>query len=88
MKSLQVIVHCPEGLHLRVASEVVKIAKRSGATVHVFCEGGSRADACSALQLMTLGACEGTALKIVADGDNEETVLGELENFFKPGDAV
>ncbi len=88
MKSQSVVVRCVEGLHLRVASQVAKIAQQSGASVHVRCGACHRADACSALQLMTLGAAEGTALEIFADGVNEDSVLLELAGVFEQKMAV
>lgn len=88
MKRQSVTVRCQAGIHLRVASELAKIARKSGASVHVSCKGCYRADACSALQLMTLGASEGTILEIIADGDNEESVICELANVIEQCVAV
>ena len=86
MKSQHVTVHCQEGLHLRVASQVAKIAKLAGGSVHIRCaKGRPRANACSVLELLTLGAAAGTPLEIVADGPNEEAVLRDLSDVFKQG---
>lgn len=83
MKSQNVTVHCKEGLHLRVASQVAKIALRSGGTIQIRCtKGRPRANACSVLELLTLGATAGTPLEIVADCPNEDAVLNELTELF------
>ena len=86
MKSKNVIVLFEEGLHLRIASEVAKIAQRAGGSVQIrHNKGCPRANACSVLELLTLGATAGTSLEIVADGPNEEAVLRDLSDVFKQG---
>lgn len=83
MKSKNVIVLFAEGLHLRIASEVAKIAQLAGGSVQIRkYKGCPRANACSVLELLTLGATAGTSLEIVADGPNEEAVLNALANLF------
>lgn len=83
MKCQNVTVHCVEGLHLRIASRVAKIAQRSGGTIQIRCKKGHpHANACSVLELLTLGATLGTALEIVADCPNEDAVLNELTELF------
>jgi len=89
MKSQNVTVLCQEGLHLRIASRIAKIAQQSGGSVHIHCNKGCpRANACSVLELLTLGATAGTPLEIVADGPNEEGVLLKMSEVFKSSDAV
>ncbi|MDR2849273.1 MAG: HPr family phosphocarrier protein [Verrucomicrobiota bacterium] len=90
MKTHTVILRCQHGLHLRVASEVTKIAQKSGAAVHIQCDGCPRADACSVLQLLMLGAPAGTPLEISADGpeENETAVLRALAGVFEGGSGI
>ena len=90
MKTQNVIVQCEYGLHLRVASKVVAIAKQSGASVHILCEGCPKADACSIIQLLMLGASEGTPLKIevASSKENETTVLQALAAVFEEGGGI
>ncbi len=88
MTRRQVTVRCPQGLHLRVASGVVKIVQASGATVRVGCEGCPQVNACSPLQLLMLGATAGTTLDIDAEGPGEETVLDALTEFFEQGGGI
>ena len=88
MKSQSVTVRCPEGLHLRVASEIAKIAMRAEGSVHVHCEGCPRANACSVLELLTLGATLGTPLEIVVDSPDEDSVLQALTDVFEAGGGI
>ena len=88
MKRLNVTVLCEEGLHLRVASKVAKIAQRAGGSVHIRCEDCPKANACSILELLTLGAAAGTPLEIVADGPNEEAVLSDIADVFEGGSGI
>lgn len=79
MKSQTLTVQCQEGLHLRVASQMAQIAQKSGGTVEIRNrKGRPNVNVCSIIELLTLGATPGTALEIVADGPNEDTVLGKL----------
>jgi phosphotransferase system HPr (HPr) family protein len=90
MKTKNVIVQCDYGLHLRVASKVVAIAKQSGASVHIQCEGCPKADACSIIQLLMLEATEGTPLKIEVESseENEKAVLQALTAVFEEGGGI
>lgn len=84
----QTTVRCPQGLHLRVASQVAKIAQASGNAVHIECEGCPRADACSVIELLMLGATVGTTLQISAEGPAEEAVAEEMAEFFEQGGGI
>lgn len=88
MKSQNVIIRCEEGLHLRVASRVATIARQAGGAVHIRCAGCPRVNACSVLDLLTLGAAAGTPLEITADGPNEAQVLHALAEVFEAGGGI
>lgn len=88
MRIQNVTVQCEEGLHLRVASQVAKIAQTAGGSVHIRCEGCPRANACSVLELLTLGASAGTPLEIVAEGPDEERVVRQLAEVFEAGGGI
>lgn len=88
MTKKSVTVRCRQGLHLRVASTIAKIAQASAATVHVNCDGCPRANACSVLQLLMLGATAGTTLEIEAEGPGEETLLSALTEVFEEGGGI
>lgn len=68
------------GIHARPAAMFVKLAARFDAEVYVE-KDGNRVSGKSIMGLMTLEACHGTKLRVVAIGDDaEEAVqsLGEL----------
>ena len=88
MKSRNVVVRCEHGLHCRVAAKVVELAQRHEATVHIRCEGCPRANACSILELLQLGAGAGTRLQMVAEGPDEDAVLEALTGVFREGDGI
>jgi phosphotransferase system HPr (HPr) family protein len=69
---------------------VSKIAQQSGTSVHITCEGCPKADACSVLQLLMLGAAAGTPLEIVAEGSDEKesAVLKALTDVFEQGGGI
>jgi len=83
-----VTVRCEQGLHLHVAAHIARIAQDSGATVLVGCEGCPQSNACSALQLLMLGATTGTTLEIAADGPGENRVLQALTDVFEQGGGI
>lgn len=91
MKIKTVAVQCEDGLHLRIAVQVVSIVKQWGGVVHILCkEGKSRArrvNAGSAMELLLLGATTGTLLKIIAEGPSEGSVLQDLAALLETGAA-
>ena len=88
MKARTVVVRCEHGLHARVAARVVKLAQNHEATVHIRCEGCPRANACSILELMRLGAGVGTPLHLVAEGPDEDAVMDAMTGVFQDGGGV
>jgi phosphotransferase system HPr (HPr) family protein len=88
MKTRSVVLQCEHGLHGRVAAQVVKLAKDHQSSVHIHCSGCARADACSILQLMCLGANEGTRLSVVAEGPDEDAVVDALTDVFHGGSGI
>ena len=89
MTTREIIVQCEHGLHLRVASSVVDVARENRETmVHLTCGNCRKAKACSVLELLTLEASRGTHLKIVADGPTEIRVVDELTRIFEHGDGI
>ena len=88
MKSQTVIVRCEHGLHARVAARVARLAQNHESTVHIRCDGCPRANACSILELMRLGAGVGTHLQLVAEGPDEDAVVNALTGVFRDGDGI
>ena len=88
MKTLNLTISCENGLHLRVAAEVVKSVNKHGSKVCVLCKGCPNANACSILELIRLGAGKGTEIQITADGDDEDAVLNSLMEIFSDGSGI
>jgi phosphotransferase system HPr (HPr) family protein len=88
MKTRNLTISCENGLHLRVAGEVVKSVNKHSSTVRVLCKGCPNANACSILELILLGAGKGTEIQITADGDDEDAVLNSLAEIFGDGSGI
>lgn len=88
MKTQKLQIKNPEGLHLRVAADLVMIAKKYNCKVEISCENCPKADACSILQLLLLNASQGKTLNIETEGPDEELVLEEIKNFFEYGAGI
>ena len=88
MKTKTVVVRCEHGLHGRVAAQVVKLAQNHESTVHIHCAGCPRANACSILELLRLGAGVGTRLQVVAQGPDEDAVVEAVSGVFREGGGI
>ena len=81
----------PGGLHLRVAAGVVEITRTHSSQVRLSlgrCEGCHKADGCSILDILTLGAPQGTTVTIRADGPDESEVISDLGDYFENGGGI
>jgi phosphotransferase system enzyme I (PtsI) len=71
------------GLHARAAANLVRVASRFKSKLTLQRpEGGLEADARSILEILTLAASHGTALKLVAMGDDENEALDAVVGLF------
>ena len=71
------------GLHARAAANLVRVASRFKSKLTLQRpEGGLEADARSILEILTLAASHGTALKLVATGDDENEALDAVVGLF------
>jgi phosphotransferase system HPr (HPr) family protein len=71
-----------EGLHLRPAAKLVRLAQTFRASLCLK-RGRKVANLRSILSLMTLCAAVGTPLEIEAAGDDEQEALGAVEHAFR-----
>ena len=78
----------PDGLHLRVASEVVRICKNYKAKVSLSCRDCEEADACSILSLLMLTAGKGDSVTIRAEGTDAKEVINEIAGYFAAGAGI
>ena len=88
MTSRTITVRCEHGLHARVAARIPKLAQDHEASVHIGCEGCPRANACSIMALLQLGAGVGTRLDVVAEGPDEDAVLAAVADVFWDGEGI
>ena len=81
MKHVRVTVPWSEGLHLRRAAQLVKVARRFHSTLYLKC-GGKIADLRSIVSVVALCATMGTALDLEAVGDDEQEAAWTVEQVF------
>ena len=77
----RLVVSRPAGLHARPCLAIATTVQQSQSTVELR-TGEQRANAGSVLELMSLGAGEGTQVLFVAKGPDAEQVLDALEKLF------
>lgn len=91
MLAKEVTVKDPGGLHLRVAAGLVEIARSHRSDVELSkedCADCPKVNACSILDLITLGASQGTSLIIHASGPDEQEVIAEITEYFENGGGI
>ncbi len=91
MKQKDVMITDPGGLHLRVAAGVVEITRAHSSHVQLSlnrCADCPKADGCSILDLITLGASQGTTVTIRADGPDENEVIAAIGGYFEDGSGI
>lgn len=72
------VVQHEVGLHARPAALFVQTAKRFASEI-IVCHGERRANAKSILSVLTLGAGQGAALTLQAEGDDAAEALAALQ---------
>ncbi|MCR5605293.1 MAG: HPr family phosphocarrier protein [Treponema sp.] len=82
MKQFNYTITDELGIHARPGGELVKLAKQFSSTIKVDCNGKS-ADAKRLIAVMSLGAKQGHAISITCEGEDEDTAIAKLEEFFK-----
>ena len=88
MQTRLLTLQAPQGLHLRIAGAIAQVAQHHHARVTVGCNGCRFADACSVMQLLTLGAPCGAAITVEADGPDEDIVIGKLSELLMNGAGI
>ena len=77
MTSNDVVLQDEAGLHARPAAQFVKAASRFSSTITVQA-GDKKANAKSIMQVLTLGARQGTTITISAEGADEADAVATL----------
>lgn len=79
-----VMVVNPQGFHARPAHEFVKLASQFTANVKII-KGNEQIDGKSILDLLTLGAGNGTTLCLNATGEDAEAAVAALVQLVENG---
>jgi phosphotransferase system HPr (HPr) family protein len=87
MTERTVTVLNPQGLHARPAAAFVQAAKRWPCRLRVDV-GGREADCKSILEVLMLGVEAGTAIHLVADGEQEAAALADLAAVVEGGEPA
>jgi phosphocarrier protein HPr len=82
MKRAKVIVPWTEGLHLRRAAQLVKVAQRFRSNLQLKC-GGRIADLRSIVSVLALCASLGTVLELEVTGEDEREAAATVEQVFE-----
>ena len=88
MQTLDVMVKNPAGLHMRIASQIVKLVDSHKAQVRLSCQNCRNADGCSVFQLLMLEATQGSALHVEVVGQDERAVARQLRELFSDGAGI
>jgi multiphosphoryl transfer protein len=79
-----VTVSAPGGLHARLAARIVRVVRGVGARVMIEYQG-QRADAGSLTSLLTLGADEGSRVRVLTEGDEAKAALERVTTLLSYG---
>ena len=82
MKKSSVVVSWPNGIHMRTAARLVKLAQKFTASI-TFKFEGCLADARSVLSVLALCAMMGTVIDVEVVGEDEHDAAQAIEQFFK-----
>ena len=66
-----------QGLHARPIQRIVEICRRHHSTIRIS-RGVDEVSGRSIMEMLTLAAPRGTELMLVAEGDDEESLIAEL----------
>ena len=72
------------GMHVRPASRIVQIAESSNSKVRL-CVGKTKVDATSIIDILTLGAVQGTKVIIEVENKHDIAILDQIADFFEKG---
>ena len=82
MKSESYVILTETGIHARPAAELVKVASKFSSTIEIE-KNERKVNLKSILGVMSLGLGKGHSFSIYVEGEDEEDVLQELDQFLK-----
>ncbi len=80
-KEIIVTVQNKLGLHVRPAAKLVNVAKTFKSEI-IIEKNGEKANAKSIMAIISFAAAQGTSLKIIANGEDEQIALDSLNTLF------
>lgn len=87
MEITKIKIKDPGGLHLRPAAKIVTCARKYKSKT-VVCHDCKFADSCSIVDLVSLGAGNGSDIAVIAQGPDEKQVIQEITELFKEGAGI
>ena len=84
MKTVELVVANPSGLHARPVKTLVALAKQYTSAVSITC-GAKRANAKSMIAMLTLGATKGSVITLEVDGPDEDKAIADIEAAIRSG---
>lgn len=85
MQQMAVTLTNPTGLHARPAARFVQTAQKFSGTRIKLIKDDKEVNAASIMEVLTLGAVQGTTLTIVADGPEEQAAVAALAGLIRTG---
>jgi phosphotransferase system HPr (HPr) family protein len=87
VKSIELEIRNPSGLHARPAAMFVRAAGAQRASIRVrnLTRGAKEADAKSLLGVLSLGVARGHRIEVTADGEGEEAAIEALRAAIEAG---
>ena len=82
MKSFEYTITDPVGIHARPAGILSKSAKKYSSVVTIT-KGGKSAQVTKLMALMGLGVKCGETITVSVEGEDEDTAVQELQDFFQ-----
>ncbi len=80
-----VVVRNRAGLHTRPAAMIVKRAAQFASDIYIENEDRMRINAKSIIGVMTLAAAQGTTLKLIVSGPDEDQAAQSIAELFETG---
>jgi phosphotransferase system HPr (HPr) family protein len=87
MKKATARIRDQRGLHLTPSAKVVQCAQQFKSQI-TLCHNCKEANACSLLQILTLGATYGADVEITVRGPDEEEAIDRMIEVFADGTGI
>jgi phosphotransferase system HPr (HPr) family protein len=87
MVAKKVMIKNMNGLHARIAALVVTECSKYDSDIKI-CRGCEKAKGCSILELMSLGAMDGSEVEVRASGHDEVKAVAAVASIFEGGGGI